>query len=80
MDVRVRDSKARCLHVAVWLHHLDMTLSGGEAASRFLVQSEHIRGHLLSYFLALGTSNLCFEEVATQVLNENHMEHQRMIE
>ena len=64
-DIRIRENKARCMRVAVWLHHLDMTLSGGEVASRSLVQSEHIRGCLLSYFLAPLTSNLCFEEVVT---------------
>ena len=79
-DVRVGDHKARNLHVAKWLHCLDMTLSEEREASRSLVQSRHIRGCLLSYFLNPGTSNLCFEEVATRVLEENYVEHQRMKE
>ena len=29
INVRVRDHKSRNLRVAVWLHCLDMTLSGG---------------------------------------------------
>ena len=75
-DVRVSNHKARSLHVAVWLHHLDMTLSEGTEALR----SRHVTGCLLDYFLAPGTSNLCFEEVATRVLDENYVEDQRMKE
>ena len=37
-NVRVSDCKARSLHVAVWLHRLDMSLSQEEEASRSLVQ------------------------------------------
>ena len=55
-DVRVSDHKARSLHVAVWLHHLDMTLSWEKEASRSLVQSRHVRGLLLGYLLAPGST------------------------
>ena len=36
-DVRVRDHQAKTLWVAVWLHRLDMALSGEPAASGSLV-------------------------------------------
>ena len=37
----------------------------------------HVRGHLLSYLLVPGTGNLRFEEVATQVVQENWETHER---
>ena len=64
-DVRVRDHKSCSLWVAVWLHRVDMSLSWEREASESLVQSRHVRGPLLSYLLAPGTSNLHFEEVVT---------------
>ena len=36
-DVRVHDHKARSLHVGVWLHQMDMTLSWEKEASESLV-------------------------------------------
>ena len=42
--------------------------------------SRHIRGPLLSYLLAPGTSNLHFEEVATRVIQENWEMHERVKE
>ena len=76
-DVRVHDHKARSLHVGVWLHRMDMTLSWEKEASESLVQSRHSKGLLLSYLLAPRTGNLCFEEVVNRVLQENHEEHRR---
>ena len=76
-DVRVHDHKARSLHVGVWLHRMDMTLSWEKEASESLVQSRHSKGLLLSYLLAPGTGNLCFEEVVSRVLQENHEEYKR---
>ena len=76
-DVRVRDHKSRSLCIAVWLHQMDMCLSGEREASESLVLLRHVRGPLLSYLLAPGTSNLCFEEVATQVVEENWETHER---
>ena len=64
-DVRVCDHKSHSLHVGVWLHQVDMSLSWEREASESLVQSRHIRGPLLSYLLAPGTGNLRFEEVVT---------------
>ena len=79
-DVRVRDHKSHSLWVAVWLHQVDMSLSWEKEASESLVLSRHVRGHLLSYLLAPGTGNLCFEEVATQVIQENWEMHERVKE
>ena len=45
-----------------------------------LVQSRHARGPLLNYLLAPRTSNLCFEEVVTKVLQENWEQHERVKE
>ena len=55
-----------------------MSLSQEKDASRSLVPSRHTQGCLLGYFLAPGTSNLSYGEVLTQVIEENHMELQRM--
>ena len=38
-DVRVQDHQAKTLHVAIWLHRLDMALSREPAASGSLVQA-----------------------------------------
>ena len=76
-DMQVQDHKSRSLHIAVWLHQMDMCLSGEREASESLVLSRHVRGPLLSYLLAPGTGNLCFEEVATQVVEENWEVHER---
>ena len=76
-DVRVCNHKSSSLHVGVWLHQMDMFLSWERKA---VVQSRHIRGPLLSYLLAPGTSNLCFEEVVTRVLQENWERHERVKE
>ena len=79
-DVRVRDHRARTLQVAVWYHHLDMTLCQEPGSSRTLVRSRHCCGDLLAYFLSPGTAwELHFEDVVTQVLKENrrHLETKR---
>ena len=76
-NVRVCNHKSRSLRVAVWLHGVDMSLNWEKEASESLVLSRHMRGHLLSYLLALGTSNLRFEEVATRVVQENWEMHER---
>ena len=76
-DVRVADSRAQCLTVAVWLHRLDMALGPEREASFSLVATRHTRGNLLNYFLAPGTSNVCYERVLSQVLEENHRALQR---
>ena len=70
-DVWVCDHKSSSLRVEVWLHQMDMSLRWKREASESLVQLRHIRGPLLSYLLAPGTGNLCFEEVVSRVLQEN---------
>ena len=79
-DVQICDHKSRSLHVGVWLHRVDMSLSWEREASESLVQSRHNRGPLLSYLLAPRTGNLHFEEVVTQVLQENWETHERVKE
>ena len=54
-----------------------MSLNLEKEASESLVLLRHVRGHLLSYLLAPRTGNLCFEEVATQVVQENWETHER---
>ena len=70
-DVQVHDHKSSSLRVGVWLHWMDMSLSWEREASESLVQLRHVRGPLLSYFLAPRTGNLRFEEVISRVLQEN---------
>ena len=43
-DVRVHDHKASSLHVGVWLHQMDMSLSWEKEASESLVQLRHSKG------------------------------------
>ena len=69
-DVRVMD-RARTLRVAVWLHWLDMAITGDGMASETLEASQHHQGPLLESFLTLTTSNLTFREVVDYVLQEN---------
>ena len=76
-DVWVRDPMSSSLYVGVWLHWMDMSLSWEREALESLVQFRHIRGPLLSYLLAPGTGNLCFEEVVSRVIQENWEKHER---
>ena len=77
-DVRVRDHQAKTLRVAIWLHRLDMALSREPAASGSLVRAQHTLGHLLTHFLAPGTTwGLQFEDVVDQVLQENREQNER---
>ena len=69
-DVRVMD-RARTLRVAVWLHWLDMTITGDGMASDTLEASWHCQGPLLESLLTPSMSNLIFWEVVDCVLQEN---------
>ena len=69
-DARVLE-RAKTLHVAVWLHHLDMAAAGDRTASYSLNPARHSRGPLLELLLAPQASNLMFEEVVNRVLCEN---------
>ena len=63
--------RARTLQVAVWLHRLDMAITGDGMASETLEASQHCQGPLLQSFLTPSMSNLTFREVVDCVLQEN---------
>ena len=69
-DMRVTD-RAKSLHVAVWLHRLDMAAGGEALASETLEALQHCLGPLLESFLTPRMSNLTFQEVVDHVLKEN---------
>ena len=69
-DVRVMD-RARTLRVAVWLHRLDMAITGDGMASETLEALQHHQGPLLESLLTPRTSDLSFREVVDCVLQEN---------
>ena len=77
-DVRVMD-RARTLRVAVWLHRLDMAITGDGMASETLEASQHRQGPLLESFLTPSTSNLTFWEVVDCVLQENRCASERSL-
>ena len=69
-DVRVKD-RAEILHVAAWLHRLDLSATyGAEIAASPRVQEYDI-GPLLEYFLMPKLTNLTLKEVALRVAQEN---------
>ena len=65
-NVWVNDHKSSSLHVGVWLHQMDMTLSLEREASESLVQSRHVRGPLLSYFLAPGLATSTLKRLSVE--------------
>ena len=77
-DVRVMD-RARTLRVAVWLHRLDMAITGDGMASETLEALRHHQGSLLESFLTLRMSNLTFQEVVDCVLCENQCASERSL-
>ena len=77
-DVRVMD-RARTLRIAVWLHRLDMAVTGNGVASETLEASQHRPGSLLESLLTPRTSDLSFQEVVDCVLNENHQASQQSL-
>ena len=69
-DVRVMD-RAQVLHVAVWLHRLDLHATyGAEIAASPQVEDYDI-GPLLEYFLMPKLSDITLKEVAARVAQEN---------
>ena len=69
-DVRVTD-QAQILHVATWLHRLDLHATyGAEIAASPQVEDYDI-GPLLEYFLMPKLSDITLEEVAARVAQEN---------
>ena len=77
-DVRVMD-QARTLRVAVWLHQLDMAVTGNGMASETLEASQHCQGPLLESLLTPRMSNLSFWEVVDCVLQENRRASERSL-
>ena len=77
-DVRVMD-RARTLQIAVWLHRLDMAITGNGVASETLEASQHRPGPLLESLLTLRMSDLSFQEVVDCILNENHWDSQQSL-
>ena len=72
-DVRVMD-RAQILHVATWLHRLDLSATyGAEIAASPRVE-DYDTGPLLEYFLMLRLSSLTFQEVAARVAQENRQD------
>ena len=69
-DVRVTD-RAQILHVATWLHRLDLHATyGAEIAASPRVEDYDI-GPLLEYFLMPKLSDITLGEVASRVAQEN---------
>ena len=69
-DFRVTD-RAQILHVAAWLHRLDLSATyGAEIAASPRVEDYDIRP-LLEYFLMPKLSDITLEEVAARVAQEN---------
>ena len=77
-DVRVMD-RARTLQVAVWLHRLDMAITGDGMASETLEASRHRQGPLLESFLTPSMSNLTSQEVVDCILQENWCASERSL-
>ena len=77
-DVRVMD-RARTLRIAVWLHRLDMAITGNGMASETLEASRHNQGPLPGSLLTPRMSDLSFQEVVNCVLNENHQASQQLL-
>ena len=69
-NIRVADW-ANTLHVASWLHCLDLASTYGRVVTISLEVDCYDMGPFLGYFLAPGTTGLTFEEVAERVLLEN---------
>ena len=77
-DVRVMD-QTRTLRIAVWLHRLDMAVTGNGMASETLEASQHCQGPLLESLLTSRMSDLSFQEVVDHILNENRRASQQSL-
>ena len=77
-DVRVMD-RARTLRIAVWLHQLDMAVTGNGMASETLEASQHCPGPLLESLLTPRMSDLSFQEVVDCVLNQTRRASQQSL-
>ena len=71
---------AKALRVAVWLHRLDTSVQGDEAALEMSDASWHCLGCLLESFLVPATHGLSFREVMAWCLYENRCDAQHQID
>ena len=62
------------LHVATWLHCLDLTATYGRSVSESPDAGDYDMGPLLEYFLVPKTSGLTFEKIVRRVTQENHQD------
>ena len=72
-DVRVTD-RAQILHVAIWLHRLDLHATYGVGIATSLQVEDYDIGPLLEYFLMPKLSDITLGEVASRVAQENHQD------
>ena len=77
-DVRAMD-RARTLRITVWLHPLDMAITGNGMASETLEALQHCQGPLLESLLTPRMSDLSFQEVVDCVLNKNRRASQQLL-
>ena len=71
--------RPRTLLVAVWLHRLDMAVTGDGMASGTLEALQHHQGPLLESLLTPRMSDLSFREVVDCVLQENRHASERSL-
>ena len=69
-DVRVTD-RTQILHVATWLHRLDLTATYGAEIATSPQVEDYDFGPLLEYFLMPKLTNVTLQEVAARVAQEN---------
>ena len=69
-DVRVTDW-AQILHVATWVHCLDLSATYGVEIAASPRVEDYDMGPLLEYFLMPRLSSITFQEVAARVAQEN---------
>ena len=73
--------RGNSLCLAMWLHHLNMySISGPSNFELSMVESDHLQGQLLRYFLSSGTSDLSYEEIVDFCIRENKYENWRDLE
>ena len=69
-DIRVTD-RAQILHVATWLHRLDLAATYGAEIAASPQVEDYDFGPLLEYFLMPKLTNVTLQEVAARVAKEN---------
>ena len=69
-DIRVTD-RAQILHIATWLHRLDLTATYGVEIATSPQVEDYDFGPLLEYFLMPRLTTVTLQEVAARVAQEN---------